>query len=225
MDSINETIKSMLLTIPALLIGLTFHEYAHAVTADRLGDKTPKYQGRLTLNPLVHIDIIGFILFIIIGFGWAKPVQINPNNFKNYRKDDLKVSAAGPVANLVIAFAFALILTLFISIIPTNVSGYYSSQLIYFIYIVIEKTVYLNCVLFILNLLPIPGFDGYHILSDIFPKIRLFNGNTLYIIQIIFILVIMGSLGSYIIGLPAAKICGLFYNFWSIIIKSIFQVI
>lgn len=75
MNSINETIISMLLTIPALLIGLTFHEYAHAITADRLGDKTPKYQGRLTLNPLVHIDIIGFILFIIIGFGWAKPVQ------------------------------------------------------------------------------------------------------------------------------------------------------
>lgn len=222
MDSINETIKSMLLTIPALLIGLTFHEYAHAVTADRLGDKTPKYQGRLTLNPLVHIDIIGFILFIIIGFGWAKPVQINPNNFKNYRKDDLKVSAAGPVANLLIAFVFALILIVFESMVPTNVSGYYSNQLIYFIYIVLVKTVYLNCVLFILNLLPIPGFDGYHILSDIFPNIRSFNGNTLYIIQIIFILVIMGSLGDYIIGLPAVKIYGLFYNFWGTIIKSIF---
>lgn len=222
MDSINQTIIGKLLIIPALLIGFTFHEYAHAITADRLGDKTPRYQGRLTLNPLVHIDIMGFILFIIAGFGWAKPVQINPNNFKNYRKDDLKVSFAGPAANIIIAFIFTLIYIIFEEATQGKESGSFSALIIGFINIVLLYTAFYNCVLFILNLLPVPGFDGYHILSDIFPNIKAFNGSTSYIIQIIFILLLMSSLGYYIVTIPAGKIYELFYNFWGIIIKSIF---
>ena len=86
-------ILNKILMIPAILLAFTFHEYAHAITADRLGDKTPRFQGRLTLNPIVHIDPMGFLLILLVGFGWAKPVQTNPSAYKNYYKDDLKVSA------------------------------------------------------------------------------------------------------------------------------------
>ena len=93
----------MILMIPGMLIAFTFHEYAHAYVADKLGDKTPRFQGRLTLNPIAHIDPIGFIAVLIFSFGWAKPVQTNPSAYKNYHKDDLKVSLAGPIANFLVA--------------------------------------------------------------------------------------------------------------------------
>ena len=104
----------MILIIPAMLVAFTFHEYAHALVADRLGDKTPRFQGRLTLNPLAHIDPFGFIAVLVFGFGWAKPVQTNPSAYKDYRKDDLKVSLAGVTANLIVAIIAAVIYALYI---------------------------------------------------------------------------------------------------------------
>ena len=97
------------LIVPAILIGFTVHEFAHAKVASLLGDDTPRYQGRLTLNPLAHIDWIGFFALLLVGFGWAKPVQVNPRAFKNVRADYLKVTVAGPISNLVTAFVFALL--------------------------------------------------------------------------------------------------------------------
>jgi len=156
-------ILDKILMIPAILIAFTFHEYAHAITADRLGDKTPRFQGRLTLNPIAHIDPMGFILILIVGFGWAKPVETNPSAYKNYYKDDLKVSAAGPIANLILGFVFAILLALFSKFAPQGA-----------VYEIIGNilliTGYLNCILFFLNLVPIPGFDGFHIVRDLFPK-------------------------------------------------------
>ena len=99
----NISIYEKLIIIPAIIIAFTFHEYAHAKVADKLGDKTPRFQGRLTLNPAKHIDPIGFILVLIMGFGWAKPVETNPSMFKDYYKDDLKVSLAGPMMNLLLS--------------------------------------------------------------------------------------------------------------------------
>ncbi len=104
------SILNMILMIPGMLIAFTFHEYAHAYVADKLGDKTPRFQGRLTLNPIAHIDPIGFIAVLIFSFGWAKPVQTNPSAYKNYHKDDLKVSLAGPIANFLVAIVVALII-------------------------------------------------------------------------------------------------------------------
>ena len=142
-----------ILMIPAILIAFTFHEYAHAITADRLGDKTPRFQGRLTLNPLVHIDPIGFILILIMNFGWAKPVQTNPSAYKNYYKDDLKVSLAGPIANLILSFVFAILTVLFWKYSP-------SKGAIYAIILqILQVTGSINCMLFFLNLVPVPGFD------------------------------------------------------------------
>lgn len=93
--------SSMLYRIPALLIAITIHEYAHAQTAEAMGDPTPRFMGRLTFNPLAHLDPIGALMLIVAGFGWAKPVGINPNNFRNRREGILKVSFAGPCGKFV----------------------------------------------------------------------------------------------------------------------------
>ena len=96
-------------SIPALIIAAAGHEYAHAKAADLLGDPTPRMMGRLTMNPFVHLDLIGSLALIIGGFGWAKPVVVNPTNFKDPRTDDMIVSIAGPMANLVMAFIATLL--------------------------------------------------------------------------------------------------------------------
>jgi len=157
-------IINKILMIPAILVAFTFHEYAHAITADRLGDKTPRFQGRLTLNPIAHIDLMGFLLILVVGFGWAKPVETNPGAYKNYYKDDLKVSAAGPIANFILGIVFAILLILFTKFSPMQGTLNEIIKSILFI------TGSLNCILFFLNLVPIPGFDGFHIVRDLFPK-------------------------------------------------------
>lgn len=204
-------IQAILSKIPAILLAFTFHEYAHAITADRLGDKTPRFQGRLTLNPVSHIDPIGFILILVVGFGWAKPVQTNPSAYKNYYKDDLKVSAAGVIANLILAFIFSIVLVLFSKFAPGN------SQLSGIIGDMIYWIAYLNCLLFFLNLIPIPGFDGFHIVRDLFPKFfyNLSDSITRYqfllFMALIFPILPGGrSIFDYIVGLPALW---LFYRF------------
>lgn len=105
-------ILDLVLTMPAVLIALTFHEFAHAYIAYKLGDDTPKYQGRINLNPLSHIDPVGFVFLIVAGFGWGKPVQIDPRNFNgkySISKAEAIVSAAGPITNLLLAFVFLII--------------------------------------------------------------------------------------------------------------------
>ncbi|MBU3191588.1 site-2 protease family protein [Clostridium bowmanii] len=200
--------------IPAILIAFTFHEYAHAITADRLGDKTPRFQGRLTLNPIAHIDLMGFILILIVGFGWAKPVQTNPSAYKNYYKDDLKVSAAGPIANLIIGIVFAIFLVLFEKFSPIT------GELGKIIQAILEITGSLNCVLFFLNLVPIPGFDGFHIVRDLFPKFfyNLSDSLTRYqfLIFMVLLLPIVGgqSIFYYIVHVPGTL---LFYFFTNIV--------
>lgn len=153
-----------IMMIPGILLAFTFHEYAHALVADKLGDRTPRFQGRLTLNPIVHIDPIGFILILIMGFGWAKPVQTNPGAFKNYYKDDLKVSIAGPIANLILGFVFAMFYVLLWRFTSTQ------GALFSIIMNMLQLAGSINCLLFFLNLVPVPGFDGYHIVRDLFPK-------------------------------------------------------
>lgn len=97
-------IGTLIYRVPALLIALSFHEYAHAAVSDALGDPTPSLDGRLTINPLAHLDVLGTILLVLCGFGWAKPVMINPRYYKDYRSGVLKVSFAGPGMNLFLGF-------------------------------------------------------------------------------------------------------------------------
>nr|WP_258879719.1 site-2 protease family protein [Clostridium estertheticum] len=202
-----------ILMIPAILIAFTFHEYAHAIVADRLGDKTPRFQGRLTLNPVAHIDPIGFILILLTGFGWAKPVETNPSSYKNYYRDDLKISFAGPFANLIIGFVFAILTVLFWKFSP-------SQGTVFTIIIEILKiTVSINCMLFFLNLVPVPGFDGYHIVRDLFPKFFYNMSDTFtryqFLIFIVLILPILPgnqSVFTYIVQVPADWVYNIFMN-------------
>lgn len=152
--------------LPAIVIGLSFHEYAHARVADLLGDDTPYLQGRLTLNPIPHFDIIGLILILYCGFGWAKPVEVNPYRFKNMRVKEgmLLVSLAGPLMNLLIAIIGMLALKL-IGINPEDFIAVATST----VAILLIPIVKLNLNLMILNLIPIPPLDGSKILAGLLP--------------------------------------------------------
>lgn len=199
-----QSILMKILTIPAILIGFTFHEFAHAKVADRLGDKTPKFQGRLSLNPLVHTDPIGFIMILLFGIGWAKPVQVNPSALKNYHKDDLKISIAGPIANLIVAFACGAIIFLMNKLIPLNVAPSVE-RIIGIIYVIVRITIQINCMLFFFNLIPIPGLDGFHILRDLFPKAFYKYENKIYQYQFIILFIfILTPISTYLVWAPTS---------------------
>lgn len=152
----NYNIKDILEIMPGFLLGISIHEFSHGLAADRLGDNTPRLQGRLTLNPAKHLDPIGFLCLLVFGFGWAKPVMINPRNFKNPRRDDAIVSLAGPISNFLIAFLFMglIKLTINTSLSPTAIDVFYG-------------TVMVNLMLMVFNLIPVPPLDGHHILGSI----------------------------------------------------------
>ncbi|ABK62413.1 site-2 protease family protein [Clostridium novyi] len=209
-QSFLQSVLNIILMIPSILIAFTFHEYAHALVAYKLGDDTPKHQGRLSLNPLVHIDIIGFLMLLFLNFGWAKPVETNPRAFKNYYKDDLKVSIAGVIGNLVAALLASIILAGLISI--NNKSD--SMVIIISMIIYVIET---NCLLVFLNLLPIPGFDGFHVLRDLFPKFFYEIEEKLYTYRYMILLVLLipipglgGSIINFILDVPAEKLTDLF---------------
>lgn len=149
-----------------LLIAFTFHEFAHAYTAYKFGDPTPYTQGRVSLNPRVHLDLLGTILIFLVGFGWAKPVFINRHYFKHPRLMGVIVSAAGPVTNLLIAFAGLFVLYVLVSLgwISSLSPGAFQAVEMFF-----NLLVSLNILLFVFNLLPVPPLDGYRIISDLLP--------------------------------------------------------
>lgn len=158
------SIVDMFIWLPAILIALTFHEYAHALVADRLGDSTPYYQGRLTINPLPHIDWVGFIMLMIFRFGWAKPVQVNPYNFKNVdiKKGMMLVSLAGPAMNILLAF-IGMVLLRFLS-------PYQYDQNVIMLIRLVQPLVQINLILAAFNLIPIPPLDGSKILAGLLPN-------------------------------------------------------
>lgn len=143
--------------IIALLVAFTVHEFAHAYTAFKFGDDTAKDQGRLTLNPVHHLDPIGTIFILIAGFGWARPVPVNRRNFKNPKLAGVLVSLAGPLSNFLIAFLAFGLLYLVVGSAPV-----FAIQLL-------NMMVWLNVLLFVFNLLPFPPLDGYRIIEDLVP--------------------------------------------------------
>jgi Zn-dependent protease len=195
------SILHAILMIPGMLIAFTFHEFAHAYVADKLGDKTPRFQGRLTLNPISHIDPIGFIAVLIFSFGWAKPVQTNPSAYKNYHKDDLKVSLAGPIANFIVAIVTALVLGFYISF----AYGVLPSALARVLQLMIFYTIIVNVNIGLFNLIPIPGLDGFSLLRDLRPDVFYKYQEKFYQYQMI-ILVGFIFIGARIISIPAGII-------------------
>jgi Zn-dependent protease len=154
--------QELLKVIPALLVGFTVHELAHAWVALRLGDDTPRLMGRVTWNPLKHVDLIGLIMFVVAGFGWAKPVTINRANLKKPVRDEILIALAGPLSNLLFALLLAVALRLLVNMAPDGSSGGLRiavSVLLTFILI--------NVMLCLFNLLPIPPLDGSHLVSNL----------------------------------------------------------
>jgi len=197
-------IERILLTLPGILVALSFHEFAHGMTSYLLGDPTPKNQGRLTVNPLPHIDFLGFILLMFAGFGWAKPVMVNPRYYKNPKRDEILVSAAGPVMNLVMSSVFAALLKLLL-IAGENTAV--NLELVSITANIFIYAIHINIVLCIFNLLPIPPLDGFHILANIIPPRRY---KVLYFLQkystIILLVMIITPVISYIISPPVRLI-------------------
>jgi len=153
--------QRILYYLPGVILGLTVHEFCHAFCAYKLGDSTARDQGRLTLNPLKHIDIIGFLFLIFAGFGWAKPVEFNPEKLKNLRRDKALIAAAGPLSNLLLGILFSLMLKALLNYIDGNELNFtvFVEHLLY----ILLYAASINFGLFIFNLLPIPPLDGSHI--------------------------------------------------------------
>ena len=163
--------QSILYSLPGIIVGLTVHEYCHALAAYKLGDETAREMGRLSFNPLKHIDLIGFLFIIFAGFGWAKPVQFNPENLRHYRRDKAIIAAAGPLSNLALALVFVGIIRGWMALIASSASAggagfilpvFYSAPFIGFITILLQAAM-INLGLFVFNLVPLPPLDGSHI--------------------------------------------------------------
>jgi len=151
------TNPDLIFLIPAIIIGITVHEFSHAFMSVKLGDPTPKFQDRLTLNPLSHIDPFGLVALVLFGFGWGRPVQINPSYYKNGKRDRILVSLAGPLSNILVILITAIIFRFTINM-TSN-----------FIWKLGAYIININAVLCIFNLLPIPPLDGSKILLEILP--------------------------------------------------------
>lgn len=179
-----------------LVAAFTIHEWAHAKAADVMGDPTPRGLGRLTLNPLAHVDPVGLFLLFLAGFGWAKPVPVNPYNFADPRRGMMLVAAAGPLSNVVLAYlTLALTQILGPGVIPFGSLGYIALQQFYLF----------NLVLAVFNLLPIPPLDGSKILAGLLPRSGLVDSLERYgwvlLMLLIFSRVIGTILGPLIAGL------------------------
>lgn len=158
-------LQTLILLIPVILLALSVHEFAHGLVAYRLGDPTAKYAGRLTLNPISHLDPIGTIMLFLVHFGWAKPVPVDPRYFANPKRDMLWVALAGPGSNMVLALLSGLVIR-FIKIYPAAfTSSFVGEAFIGMMYLSLQ----INLALAIFNLLPVPPLDGSKVLYGLLP--------------------------------------------------------
>ena len=182
----------MIYGIPGLLIAMTVHEYAHARVADNLGDMTPRMNGRLTLNPVAHIDPIGLIMLFFAQIGWAKPVPINLSNFDNWRKGEMQVSLAGPIANLITAFVATIVFALTVKI----------GAAPHWVYQMLQLIIIFNVNFAIFNMVPIPPLDGSKVLAVLLPGRLAYRYQTSainrYSFLILILLMFSGILGMII---------------------------
>ncbi|MBR2861542.1 MAG: site-2 protease family protein [Clostridia bacterium] len=170
-ENLMANVLALLVVIPCLLFSLSVHEYAHGFAAYKQGDGFAKLSGRLTINPLKHIDPLGFACMLLVGFGWAKPVPVVPANFKNGRKSMIIVSVAGVVANMLLAFVFAFLWYFLCFIVFPNVSWFFESERGILLFTVINmifgNLISVNVTLAVFNLVPIPPLDGYKLLKEL----------------------------------------------------------
>ena len=203
-----DKLLSLVLTLPAVIIAMTFHEYAHAWAADKLGDDTPRSQGRLTLNPLKHIEPIGFFILLFAGFGWGRPVEINTSNFNrniSRSKGEAIVAFAGPLMNIILSVVSAFLLGI---IIKFNWLANVQLQYAQIIIIFMMQLIYINIGLGVFNLIPLPPLDGSKILRHFLPnKARNWFDSYQYIFYIIFIAIWVLGITTIIIS-PIINLIG-----------------
>lgn len=203
----NLDVATLIARAIVLLVAFTIHELAHAVTADRMGDPTPRNMGRITLNPLKHLDPIGTVALLLVGFGWAKPVMVNPNNLKgNPRTTMAIVAVAGPASNIVMALLGCIPFWLGLVDFTLNSGANFPAFLL-------SQFVWLNVVLAIFNLIPIPPLDGFKILMGILPPDIAYQMRPLeqygpiLLMAVVFILPMIGiDVLYYLVWLPASTI-------------------
>ena len=196
--------------VPAIILALTVHEFSHAFTATLLGDPTAKNSGRLTLNPLRHIDWIGLLMIVVIGFGMAKPVMTDLRKLKNPKVDFALIAAAGPLSNIALAFVLILISTALM--LNVAVTGAMSSVLRF-----LQMTAILNLMLAFFNMIPVPPFDGSKIFGALLPDNLYFRfismGGRMGIFIVLIFLMFLGGFELFLVPLISNTFEGMF-NFW-----------
>ena len=209
-----ETIAFVLAYLLALVIAFSAHEFAHAFSAYKFGDITPKLKGRLTLNPFAHIDLVGIFCLMIFGFGWAKPVEINPLKFKRFKLAMTTVSLAGVVTNLVIAFLSSGLLFF-----GLEFGWFEGSTLIFsFLYYFLWMLVTVNLTLFVFNLLPIFPLDGFNLLQTFLGYRNKFMQFLIRYGTIILLILIITPLFGIIHGAVTGFFMDIFDKFWGLFI-------
>ena len=189
-EAFTNRLPSLLLSLPIVLLALSVHETAHGYMAYRLGDPTARNLGRLTLNPLKHLDPMGFLCMVLFRFGWAKPVPVNPRNFRHYKRDMILVALAGPLSN----FLMAVVAVAIFRVSLFFVTDYNALFALYLILIDVIASV--NISLMVFNLLPIPPLDGSRLWSSLLPgKWAYFlEVNSRYVTMGLFVLLMTGAL-------------------------------
>ncbi|NQV49341.1 MAG: site-2 protease family protein [Candidatus Marinimicrobia bacterium] len=206
---------TLLLAVPAILIALTFHEFAHAFVAYRLGDPTAKNMGRLTLNPLAHLDLMGTIMIFLIHFGWAKPVPVDPRYLGNPKRDMMWVSAAGPLMNMALALVTGILIRGFMA---TGLAHGQAGNTASMVFNMLYLSLYINLALAFFNLLPIPPLDGSKILAGLLPNRY---ASTLYMIEskgpmVLFGIIMFGWVtGFNVLGVVIGPFINLFSNLFA----------
>ena len=210
----------LIIIFPTVLVALTFHECAHGYIAYKLGDPTAKYMGRLTLNPIRHIDPIGAVCMLVAHFGWAKPVPIDITNFKHPKRDLALSAIAGPIANIILGVFGCFLFALVTNLLPTYTSEYPNEFVLNLAKILIQFVFYfgwLNISLALFNLLPIPPLDGSKLLYAFLPP-RANNWCKMHereIAIVFMILLIVDSrfIGGYLTHFLSKGVSGVFYLF------------
>jgi Zn-dependent protease len=150
--------------LPGIILGLTVHEFSHAFVARSCGDNTSQEQGRVTLNPFKHIDLLGFIMLLFAGFGWAKPVQFNEQNLRNPRIDVMKIAFAGPLSNAITAIVISFLFAVFGLLVTQH------NTITLILNDIFVYAIYINWGLFVFNMIPLPPLDGSHLLLNYFKR-------------------------------------------------------
>jgi len=209
-DFFNFDIEIFIIRLLAIILSLSVHEFSHGLAAYMLGDSTAKYDGRLSLNPLRHIDPMGLLFLLILGFGWAKPVMVNPESFKDPKQDMALTAFAGPLSNFLLAIVFTLI---YVPISYNFYNGVFSGMFLYYLLLFLQVCIGMNIALGIFNMIPIPPLDGSKVFAAVLPDHLYFRviSSSRVTFVILLLLLWTGAL-SNVLGSMINTVVGFFFN-------------